>query len=249
MRPGAQLKFKPSNDGAILVSGLGHTDFRINGSSMPNSATDQSKYVDVATFTAPSDKKSYGVLAIYARDHDSKKEKNISFLLAITWKDGKPDIDEQSPWVSPADRLGQAYYDCVSVKVGDVVYISSEEVAKKHGYKYVPDGNLICKFLAKDVELDALEKAVQEVEKKKSKQEKLVESLENARDALTNQLELSKVLHGQEIQDLQKEKEFAWKIVRQVDAFTRGPRHGLHKRLREYLVEKVSPASKGSSEN
>lgn len=72
-------------------------------------------------------------------------------------------IDLENHWVPVPGRLGQALFDggaaCIQVAIGSDVYTTNPDRVGKSGYRYVPDANLLCRYLVGEATAEEVEAA------------------------------------------------------------------------------------------
>lgn len=150
--------------GVITVTCKSRSDqMTIHGSSLDISAEQE----DVNTFyvVAPGEGKE-GIIALTVSGSRGKEEFDIDFVLPVIHPEEKgkePYIELEKIWVPPLpNRLPRIGKDCYfakhifSVKIGGIIYTTDKHTAENDPkYRYVPDGNLLCKYIMGEV--DAIE--------------------------------------------------------------------------------------------
>lgn len=146
--------------GTVFVSGILTNTITIVGSTVPISAETG---CSVNGFTIRPEKSQGGFVAVVVKTYrfDKKYGSSLSFFLPVGWED-KPFVDLEEPWI-PSDRLGQIVYSHLEVRVGDQVFTTNSYDKDKPGYRYIADGNLLCRYLNYQAEVEGLEAATSEV--------------------------------------------------------------------------------------
>lgn len=137
------------------------------------------EYVSTLAIVPPLKNEEEGVVGIRIWDYntDRKFPHQVSFLLRVYRDENGPHIDLEKAWAPHFDRLGQIVENFVTVKVGDEIFVSSQNYAEKNSCHYVPDGNLICRYLNKKAEEDELRASATLYQAEKSAREQLPELL------------------------------------------------------------------------
>lgn len=239
MRPDSCVVYTPGKD-SFSVNTWGYNRVTFLGSnarcSLPPGQSEKS-------FAMSNPKKEKGGVTIYAVSGNRITDKghnmgSFVFVLAVEWNEHESTFvaTEANPWIPFADRLLQVHKDGVSVVTEKATYTSSSSVAKEHGFKFVPDGNLICQFAAKNkgVDIKMIEKAVQKIEKEKSEIERLKAKIKeldaNHDDALNQLLEAD-----EKIKRLRRDVEKWSDAARALKTATDGSPIWIKKRVRDSL--------------
>lgn len=125
----------------------------------------------------PQERQSAVVAVIIHVCHSEKgREKSTSresHLFKINWKDGKTHLDVKEVWVPMKERLGQFVGEHLQVHAGDEFYGTDRAKAEKDSsYNFVPDCNLLCRYLNGTANIPALKAAVEKVKVEESVNEK-----------------------------------------------------------------------------
>jgi hypothetical protein len=106
----------------------------------------------LSSLTAVIEKDKKGILAICISYDHGKSTDEVSFFLQVKNENGTAEVDLVDPWYPDADRLGQVHaYGYVTALIDGKWYCSEETSAKQMKALYIPDGNLLCQYIAKDV--------------------------------------------------------------------------------------------------
>ena len=220
MKPSQLLCAKSSAEGVVMIEGLYNNKLKIFGSSVANFILNESNSNSVALSIKEGDK---GFIAVVVSTPNGKHVEHFYYFLGIEWTEdsGTPRIGLDSQWV-PMDpeRLGVIDFFGIRTNIDGVIF-SSSEYDKKPGMRYVGDHNLLCRYLAGDIEADALEKAATEYIEEESAKAKLPE-LEKKIQELTTLLTEKEVLLVKREALLSEKGKEAIEIHRQGMEFYRG---------------------------
>lgn len=163
MKPSQLLCAKSSEEGVIVVEGLYNNKLRIIGSSVANFILNKNSSNSVALSIKKGDK---GFIAVVVTNPNGKYVEHFDFFLSIGWMEdsGTPHIGLDSQWVTmDPERIGAIDFFGIRTNIDGVIFSSSEsEYDKKPGMRYVSDHNLLCKYLAGDIEADVIKQAAAE---------------------------------------------------------------------------------------
>ena len=169
----------------IVVSSLNEDQIRVLGSSVPISCRPGE---EVNTFCIDSNGRS-GVIALSIHTHrygDKRDGTSLQFLLEVNGTN----LNLKDPWCPPADRLGQATYFGIKVKVGDKWLTTYKNEAERNADTcYIDDGNLMCKYLAGEIKASEIIAKAWVLGDGTSTQEKLKTAeleLKNAREEISS---------------------------------------------------------------
>lgn len=142
------------------------------GTTLPTSVKNRD-IVEWLTIKAP-DKGKKGLIAVRLTNVGSKDRTPDKHFFLVISNEEKPYIDLENPWVPPGDRLGQiSSSSYITISIGETIYCNSRFELK--GYKRVPDGNLLCRYLMGEVISDEVIKAAEQQEKEKNEVDELKE--------------------------------------------------------------------------
>lgn len=173
MKP-SQLLCAKSSKGVVLIEGLYSNNLRIIGSSVANFIPNNNRSNSVALSIKKGDK---GFIAVVVTNPSIKHVEQFDFFLDIGWTEDSetPHIGLDSQWVpKDPERLGVIDFFGIRTNIDGVIF-SSSEYDKKLGMRYVGDHNLLCKYLAGDIEADVVEKAAAEYIEEESAKSRLPE--------------------------------------------------------------------------
>lgn len=106
----------------------------------------------LSSLTAVIEKGKKGIVAVCVSYDHGKSREEESFFLQVKNETGTAEIDLTDPWYPEADRLGQVHaYGYVTALVEGKWYCSEESDARKMNALYLPDGNLLCQYIANDI--------------------------------------------------------------------------------------------------
>lgn len=173
MLPKNVLAMSTSHVGAgegIPVSTKFH-GLEVLGSSVPMSMKPPSE--ECQGFIIYPDKP--GVVALMVTDRNPSRPlvQHGLFLGVEADADGKFFIVDDKMWIPPHGRIGQMYdHSRIDVLINGVVYLWGKHYAERDGdYAYVADPNLLCRYLAGDVDAEAVKAAAVEHEQESSARE------------------------------------------------------------------------------
>jgi len=174
MKASKILCAKSAENGVIVLEGFDGNKIRYIGSSVAKSVPCDTEVNSVAFSLKKGDK---GFIAIRAYVKRAKSEDAFSFFLPVEWRGEMPFIDLESTWIPPyPDRLGAINYSGLMTEIDGIVYTGNHWDKDKKGMRYVRDHNLICKYLAGDVDADAVKMAVED--NKEDEDKKKINELE-----------------------------------------------------------------------
>ena len=184
MKASKILCAKSAENGVIVLEGFDGNKIRYIGSSVAKSVPCDTEVNSVAFSLKKGDK---GFIAIRAYVKRAKSEDAFSFFLPVEWRGEMPFIDLESTWIPPyPDRLGAINYSGLMTEIDGIVYTGNHWDKDKKGMRYVSDHNLICKYLAGDVDADAVKMAVED--NKEDEDKKKISDLEKKIQELTTLL-------------------------------------------------------------
>jgi len=187
----ATISVDPTGSTATIVLSAklgGH--FRFYGSSLPTSArTEEPSITTTSTFTDGIQKGKAGVIAITFGVPKSNTE---GVCIPVLWPDGdqEPKVEHTKPFIPEHNRLGQIDNTGVITVVAKNCSFSTWKQKNPGDPLCVPDGNLLCRYLAGDAsEEDVLAAAEAEVEEQSAREElpglkSRIESFEQDRRAV-----------------------------------------------------------------
>lgn len=214
MKPSQLLYAKSSEKGVILVAGLYNNKLRIMGSSTTIKAVQGDDYSNSVALSIK--KGDRGFIAINMADYSGKRVDHFSFFLKIEWNEDSalPFIDLDSQWVPmDSERLGVIGIFGIRIKIGGLIF-SSSKFDKEPDMRYVSDNNLLCGYLAGDIEADVVEKAATEYIEEESAKARLPELEKKIQELTALVVEKEKLLAKKEELVL-AEKESAEKYYQQ----------------------------------
>lgn len=213
MKASQLLCAKSSEEGVIVVEGLYNNKIRIIGSSIAKFISSDEYRNSVALSIKRSDK---GFIAVYVVLPSGKHVEHFEFFLDIGWIEdsGTPYIGLDSQWVPRhPERLGVINFFGIRTDIDGVIF-SSSEYDKKPGVRYVNDHNLLCKYLAGDIEADVVKQAAAECIDEENARVKLPE-LEKKIQELTKLVAEKEKLLAKTEELLSAEKQRAVKCYQQ----------------------------------
>ncbi len=188
MKPSQLLSAKVSENKTILLNGISLNQITFIGATMPVSVKPGD---EVNFFTLAPEKEKQGIVAVavYTKNYCRQKGDpgiQLSFFLRVENPDTTgPHIDLEDPWIPGSDRLGQIIGTNIHVRIdGELFSTFKRYSALESGYNYVPDPNIICKYLIGEVGPDEVRAAVSEHIAEMQAREKLPvleKQLENAK--------------------------------------------------------------------
>lgn len=161
MKASKLIRARGSENGVIVLEGFERNKIRYIGSSIAKSVPCDNEVNSVAFSLKEGDK---GFIAVSVLTPNGKNTEVFVFFLKIEWDeiDERPLLDLDSQWVPKfPERLGVITYYGIKTEIDGLIF-SSHKNDKKPGMRYVGDHNLLCKYLAGDIEADAVEKAATE---------------------------------------------------------------------------------------
>ena len=178
MRPSVFLNAKSGGEekkSVLLSAGPAFDQIEFLGASVPASVSPGSK-VSFLTLGNVVSTDEDGVVAIVLHTErgsgKNSQRHSVPFFLSVSQKDGQPYIDLEEYWVSSADRPGQivceyGYESWLEVRINGEVFSTRDPINKyepaklRHVNRYVPDVNLLCKYLAGDVGAEEVKEAAE----------------------------------------------------------------------------------------
>ncbi len=162
---------------SIVIEGKNEIMLNLLGSTFTASAPSghMADLNSIMIETGPED----GIIALkmYSRKY------SLDCFLEIKHEGMNPKIDRSRVWF-PDHTLAQIGGMNIYVTHGGVRYSTFEGDRNKPGYRYVPDRDLLCKFIYKQISEEDLKKAAQEAAEEISAQEALTNALQdNAENA------------------------------------------------------------------
>ena len=153
----------------ILVEGLGANQIVLIGSAVPLSVGPK---VRVDSFCIYSQDKP-GLIALSVRSQETRT--NHGFLLEID----QHEIKLGSRWVPPRERPGQIQGTSLQVEIEGKVFSTDWSAALTHDMSYVPDANLLLRYLIGDADAQEVKTAA----KRLGAAEQFNRLLDNVREA------------------------------------------------------------------
>lgn len=176
-----------ADKGTIILEGINTDMFLMLGSSLPASVSpDRYTYVNSLTIAVERGKKGVMAVRVTTARFDKKYTNYIGFLLPVEWKgdDPRPFVDLEHPFVPRGDRLGQVVDDHLEVVIDGKTFTTNEHAERDEpGKVYIPDGNLLCKYLVGDVDAEEVKAAATECAEEEAARKKLPETLNTLQDA------------------------------------------------------------------
>jgi len=178
MRPNEWLLAVGSEGGKVsLVAKRDGVKINLVGASIPTSASSGTNYLNSLTVAPETDKE--GIIAVeldkISGSGKSRETTAVRFFLHVKNVAGKAEINLTDEWFPFADKLGHIVSNHIEVNINGEWYTTEEcydpnykyENSRETGKSFVLNGgNLLCKYLAGDVDartvIDAAEKAVEE---------------------------------------------------------------------------------------
>lgn len=147
--------------GTAVVFGLCGTRIRVLGSSVPLSAVPG--YKSSSFSFSMEEGQRPGLIAVSVMRPEGKGVIGGEYFLPTRMKDGAPYVDLEEPWVPLKGRLGQVHGEGVEILIGGKTF-TTVDVPSSSAYNaerfardyFVPDPNIICRYLAGDVGADAV---------------------------------------------------------------------------------------------
>ena len=171
-------------NGVIVLTARYDYMLRVLGSSLPTSFSgQQGRILPTAThtFSMCVRQGDAGVVVLGVEMPDKKTMRCLNFFIPVAWDkdEEKPRVNLKDPWVPPnPDRLLKASTSHVEIVYGGVRFTNRQDSEKKQGevkVRYVPDGDMICKYANGDIEADELKAAAVEYEEEVSAREQVLE--------------------------------------------------------------------------
>jgi hypothetical protein len=137
--------------GVILIEPYDDWRIEIIGSTVQTSV-DGKKAGRVNAVSIALKRGESGMLAVVVTTGYGKREclSYHGYFVHVTWeRDGeKPFLNKECQWL-PTDptRLGQIVGEHLEVSVDGVIFTTNHYDRDKHGYRYVADANLFCRYL------------------------------------------------------------------------------------------------------
>ena len=198
MKASYLLYAKSSVQGVVVIEGQSSSHrIRIVGSSVAKFTANEDYSNSVALSIKKGDR---GFVAVNVLTHNGKNTEEFVFFLKIGWgEDGEhPLIDFDSQWVPESpERLGIIKHYGIRVEIGGLIFTSNQydnKYDKTPGIRYVSDHNLICRYLAGDIEADVVEKAAAEYVEEESAMAKLPELEKKIQELTTLLIEKENLL-------------------------------------------------------
>ncbi|MDD5567231.1 MAG: hypothetical protein PHH01_03475 [Patescibacteria group bacterium] len=178
--------------GTLCLEGKLSSRLKLIGSTLPASVVSCDDHHEAITI-APEKGKA-GLVALASGHLIKGSWSHNCYLLEVRWEleDGKrPSVDLKQVWQPSADRLGgivsydNNQYHCIQVMIDSDWFTSNRRMQGKPGYRYVPDPNLLCRYLIGEVDKETVIAAASEQAEE-----------ETARDQLKRLQEDLRVAHG-----------------------------------------------------
>ena len=137
-------------DGVVLIDAIDpSTRIRVHGSTMPLSLKGPEHVMSFSATQDATRQEPRGVVAVWVWNLDGRGEV-VSGFIEFDWTKDKPAMLDAT-WVPSKGRLGQVFYNHLDVVTADNVFTTEKPgpTARRNGenFCYVPDGNLLCRFL------------------------------------------------------------------------------------------------------
>ncbi|TAN58586.1 hypothetical protein EPN15_00575 [Patescibacteria group bacterium] len=162
------------------MEGFEGNKIRYMGSSVAKSAPCDDEVNSVAFSLKEGDK---GFIAIRAFIIRPKSTDAFSFFLPVEWRGDMPFVDLESLWIPPfSDRLGALNYFGLMVEIDGIIYTTNLFDKDKEGKRYISNCNLLCKYLAGDVDADAVKSAATELIEEEEAKKRILELEERIKD-------------------------------------------------------------------
>ncbi len=152
MLPSSNLLKAGSGQDSVCLSGNTAQDFRLLGTTARSSIA----LYDVAqSATFAMDKDGNGIIALCV---NSSGDRQTPLLLKMTRNETSMWVELGSGYIPPGDKLLQAHYGHLTCTLPDGTLITSQQ----HNLSALPagtlvvDGNTICRFVADEIDLDAV---------------------------------------------------------------------------------------------
>lgn len=181
MKPKDVLAAKSSGTG-VLVSGILDDQICVIGASLAMSVR-PGDYARSFMIYLPDDVE-FGVIALAVSSHRFNKKGNTGyssypsfpFLLAVRRSPrGETLVDLEEQWVP--SQPAQVYGSCLEVQIGDERFSTEKQYEKGNSrqIRYVPDANLLCRYLVDKATADEVRAAAEEAVAEMSRQERIAE--------------------------------------------------------------------------
>lgn len=198
MKPSLLLCAKSSTEGVFVIEGQGSSyKIRIVGSSVAKFIPNEEYSNSVTLSIKKGDK---GLVAVNVFTPSGKNMETFVFFLKIEWGEDceRPIIDLDSQWVSKSpERLGVITHYGIKTEINGVIFSSNKHYKlydEIHNVRYVSDHNLLCKYLAGDIEADVVKKAAAERTDEENARLKLPELEKKIQELTTRVAEAEKFL-------------------------------------------------------
>lgn len=225
---------------AVVLRVKGDGDyFYLIGTSVETSGKCRESATELAL--VPDPKKS-GIVGIYllhnAGSGKNRTSESTYLTLQVGYKEDRPNIDLEELWIPPDDRTLFMH----NVNEADVVikgerFTTYKYQAEKEGCRFIPDANILFKYVAEDISADDVRKAATEQEVKETapeiikKLEERIANLHCAKSAYEEQLNKK----DEEIDDLRWKFAMQNKFVHNFFEIMAGPKHERGYRLEALL--------------
>ena len=178
MRASIYLEAKAcAENGIIIVATLRHDSMSVVGASCPVSVS-LGKSCNSFFISPKEEKEGIVALSIAAQESNGKQSwtRYYDFILSVrSPKGGKPVIELSEFWIPPAERLPEIVeHSALVVRAGGEVFTNSRHKFPEPTH-FVPNPNLLCKFLVGEVTSDDLWAAATAHEKEMSAREMISE--------------------------------------------------------------------------
>lgn len=162
--------------GTVLLCGIIDETLVVFGSSVPMSASPGDR---VGCVTLVPRGQERGVIAIGLSPRDSKKSQGEwrYYLVEVGRKNGESFVNRDHPFECCCDRLAQIIDGSIEVQIGDDWYASRKSCRNR---VFVPDANLLCRFIAGTATVDDVKAAAQKCEAEQTELEQLREQLKHS---------------------------------------------------------------------
>lgn len=182
MKPSDVLHRELSGTGTVMVTGRGTDTITILGASMPVSVR-LGATVNTFALVPPTDGGMVALRVHSSRWSSSKKwhQETYSFFLSVADERGEgSDIDLEHLWGPQSDRLGQIEGSYLEAQIGNDLFTTRpqeywDQYPTSMRRHYVPDGNVICRYLTGGIGADALRAAATTHEEEVTAKERLPE--------------------------------------------------------------------------
>ncbi len=190
MRANQVLVATAHGNGIITLSGMHENKLVIVGASIGN-MPGENYYSNSHSFSIEKGQTGMVAVIVQTREGTGKHQRtdSCSFFLGVSWenKEGSaPKIVLDAEWV-PSDpgRLGCFYFDNVETVIDGITYSTSVHSKDDARKRYVPNANLICRYMDSKIDAAALDEAIGAP----AKQAAELERLRNENAALRSQNE------------------------------------------------------------